>query len=136
MSVDRYTQKSNIKAAERRKILEEANRLAVDIGRCERTIASVMADLNVVNAKYWCLRSTREEVEFLKVLLTAQKRKLAWEKQIGSLKKRAPALLESMTGIMNDHDFPPTEELKPTMLRALQLIQSALARLQASETAA
>ncbi len=93
-----------------------------------------MADLNEVNAKNQGTRNTREEVEFLKVLLDCAKRKLAWEKQISSLKKRAPALLESMTGIMNDHDHPPTEELKAEMLHALQLIQSALARLQALET--
>lgn len=136
VSVNRYTEKANIKAAERRRVLAEVNQLAVNIGRCERTIASVMADLNMVNAKYQGTRNTHEEVEFLKVLLDCAKRKLAWEKQIASLKKRAPALLESMTGIMNDHDHPPTEELKAEMLRALQLIQSALGRLQALETSA
>lgn len=134
MSVNRYIEKANIKAAERRRVLTEVNQLAASIERCERTIASVMADLNVINAKYQGTRTTREEVEFLEVLLDCAKKKLAWEKQITSLKKRAPALLESLAGIMNDRDHPPTEELKTEMLHSLQSIQSALQRLQAMET--
>ena len=135
VSVNRYAQKAHVKAAERQRVLAEVNHLARDIGRCERTIASVLADLNLVNAKYQGTRNTREEVEFLKVLLDCAKRKLAWEKQIASLKRRAPALLESMAKVMNDRDFPPTEELKTEMLHALHLVQSALERLQALETA-
>jgi hypothetical protein len=134
MAVDRYTQKAHLKAAERRRILVEVNQLATDIARCERTIGSVMTELNSVNAKYQGPRTTREEVEFLKVLLDCAKRKLAWEKQIASLKRRAPALLEHMTKIINDTDLPPSDELKMEMLQALQSIQAALQRLQAVET--
>jgi hypothetical protein len=134
MSVNRYIETANIKAAERRRILAEVNQLAAGIGRCEQTIASVMADLNVINAKYQGTRNTREEVEFLKVLLDCAKRKLAWEKQIASLRKRAPALVKAMAGIMNDKDHPPSEELKAEMLHVLQQVQGALQRLQALET--
>jgi hypothetical protein len=136
VSVNRYIEKANIKAAERRRVLAEVNQLAASIERCERTIASVMTDLNAINAKYQGTRNTREEVEFLEVLLDCAKKKLAWEKQISSLKKRAPALLGSMTGIMNDPDHPPSDELKSEILRSLQAIQSALGRLQAMETSA
>ena len=136
MVVDRYTERARVKAAERRRVLAEVNQLANDIERCERTISSVVADINVVNTKYQGTRSTREEIEFLKVLLDCAKRKLAWEKQIASLKRRAPELLEKMSGVMNDREHPPTDELKAEMLKALQLIQSALERLQAAEAAA
>jgi len=132
--VDRYTQKANIKAAERRRILAEVNQLATDIARCERTIGSVVTELNSVNAKYQGPRTTREEIEFLKVLLDCAKRKLAWEKQIASLKRRAPAVLDDMTKIMNDTDHPLTDELKTEMLQALQSVQGALQRLQAIQT--
>lgn len=133
-SVDRYTQKANIKAAERRRILAEVNQLATDMARCERTIGSVVTELNSVNAKYQGPRTTREEIEFLKVLLDCAKRKLAWEKQIASLKRRAPAVLDDMTKIMNDTDHPLTDELKTEMLQALQSVQGALQRLQAIQT--
>lgn len=114
-------------------MLAELKQLAADIGRCQKTIASVMAELSSVNTKYQGERSTRQEVEYLTVLLACAKRKLAWEKQMASLQKRAPALLESMSRIMNDRDHPPTEELKAEMLHSLQLVQGALARLQVPE---
>ncbi len=136
MSVDRYTQRAQIKAAERRRILAEVNQLANDIGRCEKTITSVVKDLASINAKYPGTRNTREEIEFLKVLLECAKRKLAWEKQIASLKRRAPEIAQRMSDIMNDQEHPPSDELKAELLRALQLIQSALQRLQAAEAAA
>ena len=134
MSVDRYTQTAHVKAAERRRVLAELKQLAVDIGRSQETITAVMAELSATNAKFQGERSTRQEVEYLTVLLSCAKRKLAWEKQIASLQKRAPALLESMSRIMNDRDHPPTEELKTEMLQSLQSVQSALARLHAPET--
>jgi hypothetical protein len=134
MSVNRYTERAHIKAAERQKVLVEVNKFAADIARSERTIASVMADLNVVNAKYQGTRTTREEVEFLKVLLDCAKKKLAWETQIASFKKRAPALLEKLGAIMTDTEHPPSDELKMEMLRSLQAIQGALERLQKVES--
>jgi hypothetical protein len=134
MSLERYTQTANVKAAERRRILGELKKLAADIGRCQETISSVMAELNSTNAKYQGERSTRQEVEYLTILLACAKRKLAWEKQIASLQKRAPALLESMATIMNDRDHPPTEELKAEMLHSLKSVQGAMERLQTLDT--
>jgi hypothetical protein len=130
MLSDRQTQKLQLKVAERRKVLAELERLAADIGRCEKSIASVMADLTAVTAKYGGQRTTREDVEYLTVLLDCAKRKLVWEKQIASLQKRAPELLESMSKVMNDRDYPPNEEMKTQMLQSLQVVQSALERLQ------
>jgi hypothetical protein len=133
MSINRYIQQGQIKAAERRRILAEFQQLGMSIARCEETISSVMAELKSANATYQGGRSTRQEVEYLTILLDCAKRKLAWEKQIASLKKRAPALLEKMSKIMNDKDHPPGEELKAEILRLLQIVQDALQRLQALE---
>jgi len=133
MSVDRYTQKAHIKAAEGRRVIAEVNRLAADIGRCERTITSVAADLNSVNAKYQGTRNTRDEVEYLKVLLDCAKRKLAWEKQLASLQKRTPAVLEKMAALLNDPQNPPADQTRVEILQALQKVQNAMARLQGIE---
>jgi hypothetical protein len=130
---DRHIQKAQLKIAERQRILAELNQLAVDVERCERTIGAVMAELNAVNTKYQGQRTTRQDVEYLTVLLDSAKKKLAWEKQIASLRKRAPALLENMTRTLDDKDYPPTEEMKAAMLRSLQIVQSALERLQAPD---
>lgn len=134
MSTNRHIQTARLKAAERKGILAELNRLAVDIGRCERTITSVMSELNSVNEEYKGPRTTREDVAYLTILLDCAKRKLAWEKQIASMQKRAPILLEGMARVLNDPDFPPTADEKAGMLRSLQVVQGALARLQPPET--
>ena len=105
--------------------------LAVSIGRCQETIEGLMAELAAVNAKYeGRRRTTREEVEYLTELLSCAKQKLAWEKQITSLKKRAPDLLKDISKTLSDREFPPTEELKSEMLQSLQIVQTALERLQ------
>jgi hypothetical protein len=125
---------AQVRAAERQRTLAELNQLAADIVRCEKTINSVMAELNAVNAKFQGLRTTRDDVEYLTVLLDCAKKKLAWEKQISGLKKRAPALLEDMMRLLNDKDHPPADSVKAEMLGSLQAIQSALERLQATES--
>ncbi len=128
----RYTQKAGIRAAEHRRLLADLKDLGVGVHRCQETIASLMAELSSANAKFEGQRSTQQEVEYLTILLACAKKKLAWEKQISSLQKRAPALLVEMTGALNDKDFPPADELKVEMLRSLQIVQAALERLQAS----
>ncbi|HZV33648.1 MAG TPA: hypothetical protein VFB72_03660 [Verrucomicrobiae bacterium] len=136
MSLERYHQKANIKAEERRKLLAELKQLAISVERCQQTINSLMIELNEVNAKYQGQRSTREEVEYLTVLLACAKKKLAWEKQIASLSKRAPTLLQELTATLNDKEFPPSDEMKLEMLQSLQVVQSALERLQQIPTGA
>jgi len=136
MSADRHTQLSQIRAAERQRVLGDLNQLAADIERCERTIGAVMAELNAVNSKFQGVRTTRQDVEYLTALLDCAKRKLAWEKQIASLHKRAPDLLEAMTRVLNDRDFPPSDELKARMLAALQAVQGALQKLQGPDAGA
>lgn len=130
MSLERYHQKANIKAEERRKLLTELKQLAISVERCQQTINSLMIELNEVNAKYQGQRSTREEVEYLTILLACAKKKLAWEKQIASLSKRAPTLLQELTATLNDKEFPPSDEMKLDMLQSLQVVQSALEMLQ------
>src|ERR1700739_2548088 len=80
MSLDRHAQMAQIKAPEPRKLLVELNQLAQDLERCQQNIAAVMAQLNEVNLKSQGPRATRQDVEYLTVLLDCAKRKLAWEK--------------------------------------------------------
>ena len=127
---NKYIDSARKSLAEQQQIIAELNKLAQDVERCEKTIAAVMTDLNEVNAKYQGQRTTKQDVEYLTVLLDCAKKKLAWEKQIGSLQKRSPVLLENMARILNDQENPPTDEVKAEMLRCLQIVQNALQRLQ------
>jgi len=121
---------AQIRAAERLKILGELKQLADDVARCQRTIDSVMAEFKSANSKYAGQRTTRQDVEYLTVLLDCAKKKLAWEKQIASVHKRAPELLERMMRVINDEEHPPTDEVKTEMLRSLQILQRSLEGLQ------
>jgi hypothetical protein len=134
--MNRYTQKVQLKAAEHRRLLAELQELAVSVNRCQNTITLLMTELNSANARFQGQRSTHQEVEYLTILLACAKRKLAWEKQITSLQKRAPTLLAEMTATLNDKDFPPTDELKAEMMHSLQIVQAALEQLQTTSDGA
>src|SRR5438477_255691 len=116
-------------ALQQRQVIAELNALAKDIERCEKTIITLRSELEAVNSKHQGQRTTREDIAYLTGLLECAKKKLAWEKQMASLQKRTPAILESMTGLMHDPQAPPAEETREEMLRALQIIQAAMERL-------
>jgi hypothetical protein len=105
-----------------------------DIERSEKSIVALNKELEVVNSKFKGPRTTREDVAYLTSLLECAKRKLAWEKQISSLQKRTPPLMERMAAIMNDPKGPPPPIVQEQMMQALKSIQAAMERLQAAET--
>ena len=123
--------KEGQRAAQRHLMLiAELQELVADIERCEKTISNLQVELNAVNAKYSGQRTTKQDVEFLSVLLECAKRKLAWEKQIASLQKRTPELLERMTSFLNDPINPPSNETRAQILQSLQAVQATMERLQ------
>ena len=117
-------------AAHQRQVILELNALVGDIERSEKTIVALNGELQAVNEKHRGPRHTRQDVAYLTDLLDCAKKKLAWEKQIASLQKRAPALMEQIAGILNDPKAPPDAEMRDQILQALQAIQSAMQRLQ------
>jgi len=123
-------------AAQQRQVILELNGVVKDIERSERLIVGLNQELAVLNGKYQGPRNTRQDVEYLTGLLECAKRKLAWEKQISSLQKRTPSLIEKMAAILNDPKNPPAQHVQEQMMHALQSIQAAMERLQAANTGA
>ena len=121
-------------AAHQRRLISELNTLVKDIERSEKTISSLNHELQAINAKFNGPRNTREDVAYLTGLLECAKKKLAWEKQITSLQKRTPMLMEEMGAILHDPKAPPTVEMRDQILQALQAIQAAMERLQSANT--
>src|ERR1051326_7360918 len=107
-------------AAQQRQVISELQALARDIERCEKSISSLKAELEAVNSKYQGPRTTRDDIGYLTGLLNCAKKKLAWEKQLISLQKRTPELLERMTALMHEPLAPPSEEVRAQMLDSLQ----------------
>jgi hypothetical protein len=112
--------------------IHDLEAIAKDVERSEKTLLSLNCELQAANAKYQGPRNTREDIAYLTSLLECAKRKLAWEKQIASLQKRTPLLMERMAALMNDPKAPPSAQVREQMMRSLQSIQAAMERLQAT----
>lgn len=130
MSASKQLKDSNRAAQKHLELISELQVLVQDITRCERTITALQGELNENNTKFSGPRTTKQDVEFLTVLLDCAKRKLAWEKQIASLQKRTPELLERMTSFLNDPVNPPSNESRAQILESLQAVQVTMERLQ------
>src|SRR5437868_15199682 len=105
------------KAAVRQvQIISELKSLVKDIERCEKTMTSLRTELEAANSKYPTPRTTRDDVAYLTALLDCAKKKLAWEKQIASLQKRTPELLQEMMGFINDAKNRPIDPMRAAML--------------------
>jgi chromosome segregation ATPase len=117
-------------ANEQRQVILELKTLVKDIERCEKTIVELKQELENVNSRHQGRRTTREDIAYLTDLLECAKKKLAWEKNIASLQKRTPQLLDRMLKLINDPQNPPSEESRAGMLGSLQAVQAAMERLQ------
>jgi small-conductance mechanosensitive channel len=117
-------------AVQQQKVVGELTALVKSIERCEKTITELKAELESVQAKYTTRKTTQEEIAYLTDLLHCANKKLGWEKQLASLQKRTPAILDQLTTLMNDPANPPTGEMRGAMLRALQAVKVAIERLE------
>ena len=100
-----------------------------------KTVGELQIELAAANAEYPSPRSTRQDIDYLTVLLRLANKKLVWEKNVGSLQKRTPVLLERMTALMDDPKNPPTEQTRAEIVRVLQGVQSAVERLTKASSA-
>src|SRR5436190_24397442 len=130
MSASKQLKESHRAAQKHLQLIAELQELVNDITRCEKTISALQGELNENNKKFAGPRTTKQDVDFLTVLLDCAKRKLAWEKQIASLQKRTPELLERMTSFLNDPVNPPSNESRAQILESLQAVQATMEKLQ------
>jgi len=98
--------------------------------RAHMTDDDLKAELESVNSKHQGRRTTREDIAYLTDLLKCANKKLIWEKQLASVQKRTPVILETVSRLMNDPQIPADEQLRTEMLRSLQAIQATMERLQ------
>ena len=130
MSTLKQLKQAGKAVVEQKQVLVELTALARQIERCAETIQALQTELAAVNARYPAQRTTREDIAFLTDLLKCANKKLGWEKQIASLKKRAPAIMETMSSLLHDEKNPPAEQIRLEMLQSLRAVQAAMERLQ------
>jgi hypothetical protein len=124
---------ANKSLLEQQQVVSQLQTLVADIERYEKTIITLKAELEGINTRHAGRKTTRDDIAYLTDLLKCANKKLAWEKQIASLQKRTPELLERMAGLLNDQKNPPADEMRAGMLKALQGVQAAMERLQGSK---
>jgi len=117
-------------AVQQQQVIGELETLVKDIERSEKTIIELKAELEAVNAKHQNRNSTREDIAYLTDLLKCANRKLAWEKQMASLQKRTPEILNHMSKLVNDPASPLDQQTNAAIVASLQRVQSAMERLQ------
>ena len=83
-------------AGQQLEVLHELETLVKDIERAENTITTLKAELEEVNVKHQGRTTTRDDIAYLTDLVRCANKKLAWEKQIASLQKRTPDIMERM----------------------------------------
>lgn len=121
------------RVAEQRDVITELQAIVADIERCEKTIHDLKNELVQLNEKHKDRKTTREDIAYLEDLLKCANRKLTWEKHIASLQKRTPEMLQRMTTLINDTQFPPDQPTRAAMLQVLQAVQGAMERLHGAK---
>jgi hypothetical protein len=114
-------------------VIEDLNRLVKDIERCERTVGELKSELEEINAKFKTRNSTREEIDYLTALLKVANKKLVWEKNMGSLQKRTPEMMNRISQLVNDPKAPLDDQAKASLMPSLQAVQAAMERLSAAK---
>src|SRR5947209_2739610 len=116
-------------AFQQRGIIGELQELVRDIERCEKTIVALKAEMEAVNAKHANRQSTQEDIHFLEDLLACAKKKLVWEKQLGSVQKRTPDLMQRVEAVVNHPDSNPDAETRDALLNSLNAVKAGVDRL-------
>src|SRR5438552_8265533 len=119
--------------AHQQQLISELEALGKSVERCEKTIAELKNELENVKIKHQDRKTTQDDIAYLSDLLKCANKKLGWEKQMASLKKRTPTVLGEMATLLNDPNNPPQEDVRSAMLRTLQSVQLALQRLEKSQ---
>jgi predicted nucleic acid-binding Zn-ribbon protein len=116
--------------ARQQEIISELEGLTNSIERCEKTIHDLKTELEAVNLKHQNRKTTQDDIDYLTDLLKCANKKLNWEKQLASLQKRTPALLQNICALMADAKHPPGEQMRCSLVEALHRVQAAMERLE------
>lgn len=120
-------------AAQQKALIPELQALVGDIERCEKAIVSLKNDLEGVNTRHANRQTTQDDIHYLEDLLACARKKLVWEKQMASLQKRTPDLMQRVESLVNHPESDPGEETRTAMLDCLRNVQGAMQRLQSSK---
>jgi hypothetical protein len=133
MATPRQLKEAQRVAFQQKEIIGELQSLMRDIERCEKTIIDLKAEMDAVNAKHASRKTTQEDVHFLEDLLACAKKKLVWEKQLASLQKRTPDLMQRVETVVNHPESNPDAQTRDALLGSLNAVKTGIQRLSESK---
>ena len=129
MSTSRQIKEEQRVAAQQKGLVGELQALVKDIERCEKTVQSLKGELQSVNERHANRSTTQHDISYLEELLACARKKLVWEKQIASLQKRTPELMQRVEGLVNHPNSNPNEETRNALMGSLTEVQASMRRL-------
>ena len=129
MSTSRQIKEEQRVAAQQKSLIGELQALAIDIERCDKTVQGLRTELLAVNERHANRTTTQHDIAYLEDLLACARKKLVWEKQITSLQKRTPELMERVEALVNHPNSNPDEETRNALMTSLTQVQTSMKRL-------
>ena len=119
-------------AGQQLEVLRELETLVKDIERAENTITTLKTELEEVNVRHKDRKTTRDDIAYLTDLLRCANKKLAWEKQIASLQKRTPELMQRVVALVNHPHSNPDQESQDALMNYVKVVVRAMIRVSVS----
>jgi len=129
MSTSRQIKEEQRVAAQQKGLIGELQALVKDIERCDKTVQGLRGELQEVNQRHAGRSTTQDDIAYLEDLLACARKKLVWEKQIGSLQKRTPELMQRVETLVNHPNSNPDEETRNALMSSLTEVQASMRRL-------
>ena len=129
MSTSRQIKEEQRVAAQQKSLIGELQALAKDIERCDHTVQGLRTELLAVNERHANRSTTQDDIAYLEDLLACARKKLVWEKQITSLQKRTPEIMQRVEALVNHPNSNPDEETRNSLMASLTQVQASMKRL-------
>jgi predicted nucleic acid-binding Zn-ribbon protein len=129
MSTSRQIKEEQRVSAQQKGLVGELQALVKDIERCEKTVQGLKTELQGVNERHANRTTTQDDIAYLEDLLACARKKLVWEKQIASLQKRTPELMQRVEVLVNHPNSNPDEETRNGLMGSLTEVQASMRRL-------
>ena len=129
MSTSRQIRSEQRVTQQQKGLVGELQALVKDIERCEKTVQALKTELEGVNERHANRSTTQDDIAYLEDLLGCARKKLVWEKQIASLQKRTPELMQRVEAVVNHPNSNPDEETRNALMSSLTQVQASMKRL-------
>ena len=129
MSTSRQIKEEQRVTAQQKGLVGELQALVRDIERCDKTVQGLKEELMKVNERHANRATTQDDIAYLEDLLACARKKLVWEKQIASLQKRTPELMQRVEALVNHPNSNPDEETRNALMGSLTQVQASMKRL-------